>query len=55
MTIVDASRLDAIRARIDAAVGAPEDETEEEHEARRRMVARDHEARRIRRANDTSN
>lgn len=41
---------DAILARIDSIVGAPEDETDEEHEARRRMVARDHDARAIRKA-----
>lgn len=39
---------DAILARIDDAVGAPEDETDDEHEARRTMIERDHRAREIR-------
>lgn len=42
-------RLDEILDKIDAAVGPPEAESDEEHEARRRMVERDAEARRIRR------
>jgi hypothetical protein len=45
---VKPEQLDEILDRIDAVVGAPEAETEEEHEKRRRMVERDAEARRIR-------
>lgn len=37
-----------ILAKIDAAVGPPDDETDDEHEARRRMIERDHRAREIR-------
>lgn len=44
-----AAQTDAILAKIDAAVGPPEHETDDEHEARRRMVERDHRAREIRR------
>lgn len=43
---------DEILTKIDEIIGPPEDETDEEYQARRRMVARDHEARRIRRASD---
>ena len=50
MSPAEAAAIDAILAKIDAAVGPPEDETEEEHEQRRQMVARDHEARMIRKA-----
>lgn len=39
-----------IITKIDAAVGRAEDETEEEHEKRRKMIERDHRAREIRRA-----
>jgi len=42
--------IDRILARIDAAVGKPEDETEAEHEHRREMIRRDREARAIRKA-----
>lgn len=44
--------LDDLLAHIDEIVGAPEDETVEEHEARRKMIERDHRAREIRRTND---
>lgn len=40
---------DEILAKIDAAVGPPADETDEQHEARKLMVERDHRAREIRR------
>lgn len=45
-----ADQVDEILARIDAAVGPPENETDDEHEDRRKMIERDAEARRIRRA-----
>jgi hypothetical protein len=45
----ESAAIVAILARIDAAVGAPESETQEEHDARRAMVQRDHDARVIRR------
>lgn len=40
--------LDEILDKIDDAVGPPEAETEQEHEARRRMIERDATARQIR-------
>lgn len=47
---MDPAKVDAILARIDAAVGGTEDETDEEHEHRRQMIERDHAARVIRKA-----
>lgn len=38
-----------IIAKIDAAVGPPDHETDVEHEERKRMIERDHRAREIRR------
>lgn len=43
---------DEVIAHIDAAIGPPEDETDEEHEQRKRMIERDHLAREIRRHNE---
>lgn len=43
-------QTDVILAKIDDAVGPPDDETTEEHEARRLMIERDHRARQIRRS-----
>lgn len=40
---------DKILAKIDAAVGPPDDETADEHEQRRKMIQRDARAREIRR------
>jgi hypothetical protein len=45
-------RTDELLAKIDAAVGPPETETDVEHEARRVMIERDHRAREIRRASE---
>lgn len=40
---------DEVIAHIDAAIGPPENETDEEHAARQAMIERDHRAREIRR------
>lgn len=50
MSPAESAAIDRILARIDAAIGPPETETVEEHEHRRDMIRRDHDARAIRKA-----
>lgn len=43
-------QADKLIDKIDSIIGPPETETDEQHEERKRMIERDHEARQIRKA-----